>query len=115
MELEVMESKKGTKVVTATNLHVALGLPNHHYGMNIRRWLRDIFEFQEGIRRPEMMRDFARRPRPDQPVDDYYLTLELAKLICLRTTSREKMRLARNLDAMSNHGQMNLFMSAMAA
>lgn len=112
MELEVLESKKGTKVVTASNLYLALGLPNHHYGLNIRKWLRDLYEFRDGIRRPEVMRDYAKRPRPGQPVDDFYIAIELAKLIVLRTSSREKLRLARYLDMASNNGQLTLFSQA---
>lgn len=112
MELEIMQSKKGTKVVTASNLHVALGLSNHNYGVNLRRWLRDAYEFVDGIRRPEELRDFGRRSKLNQPVDDYYLTLELAKLITLRTNSKEKMKFARYLSLAGNSFQMELFSRA---
>ncbi|MFN4256565.1 MAG: hypothetical protein ACK4Q5_16305 [Saprospiraceae bacterium] len=112
MELEVLESRKGTKVVTASDLHLALRLPNHNYGLNVRKWFRDVYEFREGIRRPEVMRDYAKRPRPGQPVDDYYIAIELAKLIALRTTSKEKLRVARYLDMAANNGQMTLFSQA---
>lgn len=112
MELEILESKKGTKVVTATNLHLALGLPNHHYGINARRWLRDTYEFLDGIRKPENLRDFSPRKRTDQPVDDFFLTLELAKLIALRTNSKEKMKFARMLSLAGRNYQMELFSQA---
>ncbi len=113
MELKILESKKGTKVVTASNLHLALGLPNHSYGVNLRRWLRDTYEFSDGIRRPVELRDFGRRPSPiSQPVDDYYLSLELAKLISLRTNSKEKLRYARFLSLAGSNFQMELFSQA---
>jgi phage anti-repressor protein len=113
MELVVLESKKGTKVVSATNLHHALKLPNAQYGANVRRWLRDLYEFSDGgIRKPQAMRDYARRPRPGEPVEDYYITLELAKLIALRTTSKVKLKYARMLDAIAHNGQMSLFVPA---
>ena len=112
MELEIMQSKKGTKVVTASNLHLTLGLPNHNYGVNLRRWLRDTYEFANGIRRPEELLDFGRRVRTGQPVDDYYLTLELAKLITLRTNSKEKMKFARYLSLEGSNFQMELFSQA---
>ncbi len=112
MELEVLESKKGTKVVTATDLFMALHLANHQYGTAVRRWFRDVYEFTDGIRRPETMRDYAKRARPGQPVDDFYIALPLAKMIALRTSSPEKIKLARYLETAANHGQMNLFAQA---
>ena len=112
MELEILQSKKGTKVVIASSLHVALGLPGHNYGMNLRRWLRDAYEFADGIRRPAELRDYGRRVRPDQPVDYYYLTLELAKLITLRTNSKQKMKFARYLSHAGSNSQMELFSQA---
>jgi len=108
-QLEIFESKKGTKVVAATNLHATLKLPVRQYGTQIRRWLRDVYEFDDGIRRPLPYRDFAKRPRPGEPLEDFYLTLELAKLIALRTNSRDKLKYARLLDVFAQNGQMNLF------
>ncbi|HMX39759.1 MAG TPA: hypothetical protein PK971_02405 [Saprospiraceae bacterium] len=109
MQLEVLESKKGTKVVTAANLHAALRLPVRQYGALVRRWLKDVYQFDDGIRRPQLYRDFARRPRPGEPIEDFYVTLELAKLIALRTNSKEKMKYARLLDTFAHNGQMSLF------
>jgi hypothetical protein len=108
-QLEVFESKKGTKVVAASNLHASLKLPVRQYGAQIRRWLKDVYEFGDGIRRPQAYRDYAKRPRPGEPLEDFYLTLELAKLIALRTNSKEKLKYARLLDVFANNGQMNLF------
>lgn len=112
MKLEVYESKQGTRVVTASNLHAVLKLPVRQYGAQVRRWLRDAYEFHDGIRRPQPYRDFARRARPGEPIEDFYLTLELAKLIALRTTSKEKLKYARLLDTVAHNGQMNLFQQA---
>ena len=112
MELEVLESKHGTKVVTASNLHQVLGLPAHHYSANARKWMKDLYEFRDGIRRPRALRDYAKRPRPGEPIEDFYLTLELAKLIALRTNSKDKLKCARLLDAAARNGQMDLFQVA---
>ena len=115
MELEVLESKHGTKVITASNLHQVLRLPAHHYSANARKWMKDLYEFREGIRRPQPLRDFARRPRPGEPMEDFYLTLELAKLIVLRSNSKQKLKYARLLDLVAHNGQMNLFQQAVPA
>jgi hypothetical protein len=113
MELEILESKKGTKVVTASNLYQVLRLPASQYAAQLRRWLRDLYEFTDGgIRKPQALRDFAKRPRPNEPFDDFYLTLELAKLITLRSSSKVKLRYVRLLDTLERNGQMNLFMGA---
>lgn len=112
MALEVFESKKGTKVVTASSLHAALKLPVRQYGALVRRWLRDAYEFSDGIRRPQPYRDFAKRPRPGDPIEDFFITLELAKLIALRTNSKDKLKYARLLDIVASNGQLNLFQQA---
>jgi hypothetical protein len=112
MALEVFESKKGTKVVTASSLYSALKLPVRQYGTLVRRWLRDVYEFPDGIRRPQAYKDFAKRPRPGEPMEDFFITLELAKLIALRTNSKNKLKYARLLDIVANNGQMNLFQHA---
>ncbi len=96
MELQVLISKKGTKVVTATNLHQVLQLPDHHYATNVRKWLNDIYEFHDGIRKPLRMQDFAKRNVKDSPVlKDYYLSVELAKLITLNSKSKVKQKYAK--------------------
>ncbi len=96
MNLQVYISKKGTKVVAATELHQALQLTDHHYAANVKRWLSDIYEFRDGIRRPEKLRDFASRKTPGNRIlKDYYLTVELAKLICLSTKSKVKLKYAK--------------------
>lgn len=109
MELQVFESKFGTKVVAASNLYQTLGLPAAQYGASIRKWLKDLYEFREGIRRPQALRGYARRPRPGEPMEDFFITLELAKLITLRTNSKQKLKYARLLDLIAQNGQMDLF------
>lgn len=94
MELQILVSKKGTKVVTASNLHLALGLPNKHFAANAKRWLNDVYEFRDGIRKPDHLKDFAKRPAKENVVDDYYLSVELAKLITLNSKSKVKQKYA---------------------
>ncbi len=108
MDLQVLISKKGTKVVTATNLHAVLELPSHHYSANVKRWLREVYEFRDGIRRPASHKDYALRRIEDAPaVTDYYLSVELAKQVALRSKSKQKQKYAKQLLAIeedSTHG-----------
>jgi phage anti-repressor protein len=98
MELEVLVSKKGTKVVTATNLHLALQLPNHQYATNIKKWINEVYEFKDGIRKPLRLKDFSKRVNKDNPIiDDYYISVELAKLITLNSKSKVKQKYAKYL------------------
>ncbi len=97
MELEVFVSKKGTKVVTASNLHQVLELPKSQYAANLRKWLSDVYEFRDGIRKPRKMKDYAERRCSSKLLDDYYLTVELAKLITLNSRSKKKQKYARHL------------------
>jgi hypothetical protein len=112
MSPQILISKKGTKVVTASALYLALRLPSHHYGTAVRKWMKDTYEMTDGVRKPEILKDYARRPRPEEPVEDYYLTLQLARLIALRSTSKEKVRIAKYLAAREKSGQLELFATA---
>jgi phage anti-repressor protein len=94
MELQILVSKKGTKVVLASSLHAALGLPNKQYAANIRHWLHDVYQFHDGIRKAEQFKDFARRQSKEVVVDDYYLSIEFAKLITLGSKSKSKLKYA---------------------
>lgn len=101
MELQILVSKKGTKVVNATHLHQALQLLDHHYAVNVKHWLTDIFEFRDGIRKPVRMQDYAPRPMKDAPlVEDFYLSVEFAKLIVLRSKSKVKLKYAKQLQTL---------------
>ena len=98
MDLPVYISKKGTKVVAATELHQALQLTDHHYATNVKRWITDVYQFRDDIRRPQKLRDFANRKTKSNPIlKDYYLTVELAKLICLSSKSKVKLKYAKLL------------------
>lgn len=97
MELEILISKKGTKVVKASSLHQALGLPVHHFAINTRKWLKDVYEFSDGIRSPEILKDFAPRQVQESFNKDYFLSIELAKRIALNTNSRYKLKIANRL------------------
>lgn len=115
MALEIFESKHGTKVIAASNLYEVLRLPRRQYSPQVRKWLKDLYEFRDGIRRPQPLRDYARRPRPGEPFEDFFLTLELAKLITLRTTSKDKLKFARLLDLYAQNGQLDLFQQGASA
>ena len=96
MDLQVLVSKKGTKVVTASHLHQVLELPNHHYVINLKKWLSEVYEFKNGIRKPSNMQDYAPRPVKDSPIiEDYYFTIEFAKLVTLLSKSKVKMKYAK--------------------
>ncbi|MFT5165323.1 MAG: phage anti-repressor protein [Saprospiraceae bacterium] len=97
MELQILISKKGTHVVTASNLYDALQLPLHKYNNNISKWLTDFYAFANDIRHPEMLTDYAPRNLKLKKRKDYYLSLELAKLIVLNSNSKVKQEYARYL------------------
>lgn len=98
MELTIKISKKGTRVVKASELHRALALPDHHYQTNVRGWIKDVYQFADRIRRPVGMQDFARAPRPNGALaQEYYFNLELAKLVALASRSKVKQAVATKL------------------
>ncbi len=98
MSLPIRTSKKGTRVIRATDLHRALELSDHHYQRNARQWLQDLYEFDGVVRIPASHRDYARIPhKAGELVDDYYLGVELAKFICLRSKSKRRQALANIL------------------
>lgn len=100
MELQVFISKRGTKVVTATNLYQILDLPSQHFAASMQKWLEDIYEFRDGIRKPAKMQDYAPRKLADSAIlEDYYLSLELAKMVALRSKSKLKLKYAKWLQA----------------
>lgn len=102
MELQILISKKGTQVVTASGLHDALQLLPHKYNSNVEKWLSDIYAFKDDIRRPTQLQDFAPRKLKLSKRKDYYLSLELAKLITLNSESTAKREYARWLQANIN-------------
>jgi hypothetical protein len=98
--LQILISKKGTRVVTASNLDRVLQLPNQHYVSSFNKWLDDVYEFHNGIRKPVVLKDYAKKPMKDlHVVEDFYLSVELAKLITLSSKSKYKRKYAQWLRA----------------
>lgn len=97
MELQILVSKKGTHVITASNLYDALQLPPHKYNSNIAKWLSDFYAFSNDIRQPGILTDYAPRNLKLSKRKDFYLSLEFAKLIALNSDSKVKQEYARYL------------------
>ncbi len=98
MDLTIRISRKGTRVVKASELHRALGLADHHYQANVRVWIKDVYQFADGIRTPEGLRDYARSSNTKTDVvHEYYFNLELARLVALSTKSKVKQAIATKL------------------
>ena len=95
MELQILVSKKGTKVVTATNLYLALQLPSSQYRSKVKKWLSDVYEFKDGIHKPEKLKDYSLRKVDGAIISDYYLSVELAKMITLNSQSKVKQKFAK--------------------
>lgn len=98
MDLSILTSKKGTKVVKSSQLHRVLGLNDNHYPTNIKRWLGDVYQFADAIRKPAGMADYARaKMGPQVLLKEYYLSLEFARLITLASRSKVKQAIANKL------------------
>ena len=95
MKLQILVSKKGTQVVTTTNLHAALCLPAHKYNSNLEKWLSDFYAFSDDIRQPEELKDYASRKLNHSKIRDYYISLEMARLITLSSSSSVKLKYAK--------------------
>lgn len=98
MDLPIFVSKKGTKVVLASALYEALQLPEQHYGTTVKKWINDLYDFADGIRKPLRLQEYA--PRKVEGVSlwqDYYLCVDLAKQITLRSRSKCKQKYAKQL------------------
>lgn len=103
MELHILISKKGTKVVTASNLYGALDLPEQHYSTILLKWIDDFYEFTDGIRKPVRLQDYAKRKIAKNPIlKDFYLSIEMAKKIVLRSKSKLKRKFAKQLHALQH-------------
>lgn len=100
MDLQILVSKKGTQVVTATNLHDALRLPQHKYNSNVGKWLSDVYSFKDDIRKPVELSDFSKRNLKLSKRKDFYLSIELAKLITLNSDSTAKQQYAKWLTSL---------------
>lgn len=103
MELQILISKKGTKVITASNLYSALELSELHYSATLLKWINDFYEFTDSIRKPVRLQDYAKRKISNNPIlKDYYLSLELAKKIALRSKSKLKRKFAKQLHVLQD-------------
>lgn len=103
MELQILVSKKGTKVIAASNLYAALELPEQHYSTIIPKWINEYYEFTDGIRKPVRMQDYAKRKIANNPIlKDYYLSMELAKRITLASRSKFKRKFSKQLHALQD-------------
>lgn len=103
MELHILVSKKGTKVIAASNLYQVLDLPKAQYVKNVKNWLTDVYEFRDGIRKPIAMQDFSKRKNTANVIfDDYYISVELAKKITLNSNSKKKHKYAKHLLALED-------------
>jgi len=102
MKLNILTSPKGTKVVTASGLHAALKLADYQYVRNITKWLGDVYAFDDDVRKPIELKDFARRVMKVSKLQDYYISLEMARLITLNTDSEVKQEYARWLLSLEN-------------
>lgn len=100
MEIQVLVSKKGTKVVTAHQLHQALRLTDYKYNSDVDQWLTDIYAFEDGVRQPTELQDFSVRHFQHTKMLDYYISLDLAILITLRSNSPVKQFYTKYLIAM---------------
>ena len=98
MNLNILVSKKGTLVVTAYQLFQSLLLPDHKYDKMVNKWINDVYEFGSEIRQPVVNKDFASIIGQDRKHRDYYLSLELAIRIALRTDSSVKIKVAQYLN-----------------
>ncbi|HFA49626.1 MAG TPA: hypothetical protein ENJ95_11490 [Bacteroidetes bacterium] len=107
MDLQILVSKKGTKVVKASDLYIVLGLPNKQYATNLRRWINDVYQFRDGIRKPAAMKDYAKRPTTVKLMEDYYFSIEFAKLIVLNSKSKVKQKYATFLYKLEDKTESN--------
>ena len=107
MQLQILISKKGTKVVTATNLHRALQLPDYKYNSHVEKWLSDVYAFHDDVRRPCELKDYAIRPLQVSKLKDYYLSVELAKMITLNSNSELKLKYAKELMAIESENRLS--------
>ncbi len=95
MAIEFLISKKGTKVVKARQVYEHLEMGGISFSKLMTGWLSDIYDFRDGIRKPEINRDYGIRKNG---TSDYYMTLEFAYKAVLRTGARNKLKLARMIN-----------------
>lgn len=104
MDLSIFQSSKGTKVVLASNLYEVLQLPVHLYNSQIKNWLSDVYNFEDEIRPAQLLKDYSEKKNQLSKRKDYYLSLELAGMITLRSQSPVKLKLARLIHKWQKNG-----------
>ncbi len=98
MKPDFLVSKKGTVVVTASQLWELMGGKEDRFEYGVSQWLSDVYEFDEVIRKPLRNTDYGLRQSIEagsEVKDDYYLTLSFAKQIVLRSNLKNKLELAK--------------------
>jgi len=113
-QLQILVSKKGTKVVTAYDLHNILQLPRYKFNSNISKWLTDIYQFSDNLRQPVAFRDFSERKLQYSKGRDYYISIELAKMITLASDSKVKLEVAKVLMTFMDKNSSNRFKKSKA-
>jgi hypothetical protein len=97
-EFNLYKSRKGSYAVTATELHDLLDFNPGMYAVNIKRWLKDSYVFENEIRRPIVLKDYSVGIRSERKeITDYFLSLPLAKQIVLHSGARNKLEIARKI------------------
>ena len=89
-------------------MHDVLDLPLHKYNSNIKKWLSDVYAFTDDVREPTLLGDYAIRTNNNKR-EDYYISLELARLITLASNSPVKQKLAKyflSLEGMKPRSEM---------
>ena len=108
-QIQILVSKKGTKVVTAYDLHNILQLPRYKFNSNISKWLTDIYQFSDNLRQPVAFKDFSERKLQFSKGKDYYISLDLAKMITLNSESKVKLDVAKVLLTVMDEKSRNHF------
>lgn len=110
MQIDIKISRYGTKVALASELYRALRLPPWRYRAILRDWIQTEYDFGDGPpRRPELLRDYARRTTQDAQEPDFYLSLPLALQIAARAEGKGKRRVENHLRAADQALQLSLF------
>ena len=75
-------------------------MTDYKYNSDVGKWLTDIYAFDDGIRQPIDLQDYSTRQFKHTKMLDYFISLELAILIVLRSNSPVKQFYVKYLMAM---------------
>lgn len=103
-QIQVLISKKGTRVVIASHLHQALRIPMFKFNRNVSKWIKGIYAFEDDMRAPAEFKDYGERKFEFGKQKDFYLSIEFARLICLQAEadSKVKLELAKHLASLED-------------